>query len=137
MKNLLSRTEKQNMQSYCDIIITSQPQSIINITTHILLINLKSLHYNIYFFLIKLTKIFLNILSSLIKRSDRIEFHSIRSNLLNLRIKDRMIQSYIDWDRTGSNHYAVYLIERISKNGFLIFLLLRLHPNFDQVIILQ
>ncbi len=53
----------------------------INIIIYILLINLKSLHYNIYFFLIRLAKIFLDILDSPIKRSDRIESNLIRSDL--------------------------------------------------------
>jgi len=68
----------------------------ISIITYIHFINLKSLHYNIYFFLIKLVKIFLDILDSLIGGSDRTESNPIRSDLLNLGIKDRMIRSYID-----------------------------------------
>ncbi len=81
----------------------------INIIIYILLINLKSLYYNIYFFLIRLIKIFLDILDSLIKRPDQIGFNSIQSNLSNLGIKDRMIRFYIDWNRIRSDYYAVYL----------------------------
>ena len=63
----------------------------ISTITHILLINLKSLHYNIYFFLIRLAKIFLDILDSLIGGSDWIESNPIRSDISNLGIKDRVI----------------------------------------------
>jgi len=60
----------------------------ISTTTSILLINLKSLHYNICSFLIRLAKIFLDILNSLIGKSNQIESDSIQSDLSNLEIKD-------------------------------------------------
>ncbi len=47
-------------------------------------------------------------LGSPIEGPDRIGSGPVRSDLSNLKIKDRVVRSHIDWDRTGPDHYAAY-----------------------------